>query len=203
MLQQECGLIPDAARPLLGLVSRFVDQKGIDILAPALWPLLQNTDAQLVFLGTGEDRYHAMLGEVARAFPDRFSLNLKFDSGLAQRIYGGCDMFLMPSRFEPGGLGQLVALRYGTVPIVRRTGGLADTIREGYDGNGFLFLGYNRDELLEAIGRALQAFRDPVGWPMLQRRGMAEDHSWQQSATLYVQMYREALARGTGRLLPA
>ncbi|MBC8076932.1 MAG: glycogen synthase [Chloroflexales bacterium] len=200
-LQRECGLEEAAGRPLLGLVSRLVDQKGLDILAPVLWPLLANTDAQLVVLGTGELRYHDAFANVARAFPGRFSLNLKFDAGLAQRIYAGCDMFLMPSRFEPGGLGQIIALRYGTVPIVRDTGGLADTVREGYDGNGFLFLRYDTDDLLFALSRALTAYRDRSGWPQIQRRGMREDHDWRHSAAQYVEMYRYALARGTGRAL--
>jgi starch synthase len=198
-LQRECGLAEAAGRPLLGLVSRLVDQKGLDILAPALWPLLASTDAQLVVLGTGEQRYQDALSEVARAFPGRFGLHLGFDIGLAQRIYAGCDMFLMPSRFEPGGLGQLIALRYGTVPVVRATGGLADTVREGYDGNGFLFLRYDSDDLLFALSRALTAYRDRGGWPQLQWRGMREDHDWRHSAAQYVEMYRYALARGTGR----
>jgi starch synthase len=108
-------------------------------------------------------------------------------------------MFLMPSRFEPGGLGQLIALRYGTVPVVRATGGLADTVREGYNGNGFLFLRYDSDDLLFALSRALTAYRDRGGWQQLQRRGMREDHDWRHSAAEYVEMYRYALARGTGR----
>jgi starch synthase len=118
-----------------------------------------------------------------------------FDAGLAQRIYAGSDCFLMPSRFEPCGLGQMIALRYGSVPIVRATGGLNDTVREGYEGNGFRFHPYEPRYFAEAIGRALHAYRDTSGWALLRARGMDEDNSWAHTAHAYLHLYERALAR--------
>ena len=120
-------------------------------------------------------------------------MRLGFDAALAQRIYAGSDAFLMPSRFEPCGLGQLIALRYGSVPIVRATGGLNDTVREGYDGNGFRFHPYDAHHFADAIGRALHTFQDAESWALLRARGMREDHSWAQAAQQYVSVYYRAL----------
>jgi starch synthase len=188
-LQRECGFAEDPARPLLGMVTRLAEQKGLDLLDGAMDWLLGQTDAQLVLLGTGQPYLEQAFAARMRAHPDRVNVQLRFDVALAQRIYAGCDVFLMPSRYEPGGLGQLIALRYGTVPVVRATGGLADTIREGLDGNGFRFHPYERQMLIDAISRCLVSFRDTRGWPILRARGMREDHSWDSSAREYAAMY--------------
>lgn len=191
-LQLECGLEVDPNRPLIGMVTRLVEQKGLDLLDAAMPWLIGQTDAQLVLLGTGEPDLERDFAEHMRLSPGRVSAQLRFDAALAQRIYAGCDAFLMPSRYEPCGLGQLISLRYGTVPIVRATGGLADTVREGYDGNGFQFHSYDVDHLIAAITRCLTCFRDTHGWPVLRERGMREDHSWDASAREYVGLYEWA-----------
>jgi starch synthase len=192
-LQRECGLAIDPQRPLLGMVSRLVVQKGLDLLDAALPWLLDQTDAQLVLLGAGDAAIERMFGAHARRAPDRIHFRAGFDTALAQRIYAGCDAFLMPSRYEPCGLSQLIALRYGSVPIARVTGGLADTVREGYAGNGFRFHAYTPGDLIDAIARCLTCFRDTNGWPILRRRGMREDHSWAASARQYLGLYEWAL----------
>jgi starch synthase len=191
-LQRECGFAVDPARPLLGMVTRLVEQKGLDLLDGIMGWLIGQTDAQLVLLGSGQPYLEQAFAQHMRQRPDRVNVQLRFDAALAQRIYAGCDAFLMPSRYEPGGLGQLIALRYGTVPIVRATGGLNDTVIEGYDGNGFRFHPYEPRYLSEAIARCLTSFRDTVGWPILRARGMREDHSWESSAREYVGLYQWA-----------
>jgi len=192
-LQHELGLSVSRDRPLLGIVSRLVEQKGLDLLYEALPWLLQQTDAQLVVLGSGQTQLEDAFRRLAQQFPDRIAAKIAFDAGLAQRIYAGSDAFLMPSRFEPCGLGQLIALRYGSVPIVRATGGLADTVREGYEGNGFRFHPYEVSHFTDAIGRALVTFRDREAWALLRERGMREDNSWVRAARQYESMYRWAL----------
>jgi starch synthase len=191
-LQRELGLDQNSSRPLIGIVSRLAEQKGFDLIEQALPWLVGQTDAQLVILGAGNPHFEGLFSAQARLHPDRIGVRVGFDAALAQRIYAGSDMFLMPSRFEPCGLGQMIALRYGSVPIVRATGGLNDTIREGYDGNGFRFHPYEARYLAEAIERALTAFRDQRGWAMLRERGMREDNSWAQSAQSYVGLYQWA-----------
>jgi len=192
-LQSELGLTVARDRPLLGIVSRLVEQKGLDLLHAAMPWLIARTDAQLVVLGSGNAALEDVFRRHARAHPDRVSVRVGFDAALAQRIYGGSDAFLMPSRFEPCGLGQMIALRYGSVPIVRATGGLADTVREGFDGNGFRFHPFELSHFTDAIGRAFVAYRDKEGWALLRGRGMREDNSWTQSARQYAGVYRWAL----------
>lgn len=192
-LQREMGLAIDSTRPLLGVVSRLVHQKGFDLLHAALPWLLEHTDAQLVLLGSGQRDLEQAFRGIASRVPERVAARIGFDAPLAQRIYAGSDMFLMPSRFEPCGLGQLIALRYGSVPVVRATGGLADTVHEGFEGNGFRFHPYDARYFMDAIGRALTAYRDQVGWAQLRARGMREDHSWAKAAELYAAVYRAAL----------
>ena len=192
-LQRETGLAVSPKTPLLGIVSRLVEQKGaalVDVVMP--W-LLRETDAQLVLLGSGEAQLQAVFRRHAAANPGRVAAHIGFDAALAQRIYAGSDAFLMPSRFEPCGLGQMIALRYGSVPIVRATGGLSDTVREGYEGNGFRFHPYEARYFAEAIGRALAAYRDRKGWAMLRARGMREDNSWAHAAGQYERLYARAL----------
>ncbi len=188
-LQVEMGLEPSDTKPLLGIVSRLVEQKGIDLLDAAMPWLMLQTDAQLVLLGSGQPYLQDAMRRHAAAHRGRIAVRLGFDAGLAQRIYAGSDAFLMPSRFEPCGLGQMIALRYGSVPIVRATGGLNDTVREGWDGNGFVFHQYEARHFIEAIDRALMAYREPRSWAILRSRGMREDNSWSHAARQYEGVY--------------
>jgi len=182
-------------RPLVGMVSRMVDQKGFDLIA-ALAGVLPRLDASFVVLGTGEARYQDLWTTLAARFPDRIGARIGFDEGLAHLIEGGADIFLMPSRFEPCGLNQMYSLRYGTVPVVREVGGLADTVRD-YGSvkkpNGFVFRDYAPDALLDALTRALALYPDRRKWRNLQLVGMREDHSWDRSAGEYVKMYARVL----------
>lgn len=188
-LQREFGLDVQANRPLLGIVSRMVEQKGIELLNAVIPSLMRHTDAQLVVLGAGDAHWQFALQQQARAHRGRVSVHIGFDAAIAQRVYGGSDAFLMPSRFEPCGLGQMIALRYGSVPIVRSTGGLRDTVREGLDGNGFCFHPYDAGHFADAIGRALHTYRDQESWALLRARGMGEDNSWGRAAQQYAGVY--------------
>jgi starch synthase len=200
-LQREGGLEPLPYAPLLGMVSRLTDQKGCDLVAAVLQPLLAR-GVQFVLLGTGDARYHALFAHLARTYPRQVFAALTFDEGLAHRIEAGADMFLMPSRFEPSGLSQLYSMRYGTVPIVRRTGGLADSVVDATPealgdvrATGFVFDAYRPEALLAVIERALGAFRDPITWRRLQEAGMRADFSWRHSAERYVALFQEVLGR--------
>jgi starch synthase len=209
------GMAADASameRPLIGIVSRMVDQKGLDLIA-ALAAELPMLDASFAVLGTGDPIYQQFWTSLASAYPDRIGARVGFDEELAHLIEAGGDMFLMPSRFEPCGLNQMYSLRYGTVPIVRAVGGLADTVRDAdapsaipprrrrtVAGTGFTFIEYTPAALLDAIRRALAAFRDKDRWWAIQAAGMAEDHSWDRSAEEYVKIYdRLARRRAAGR----
>jgi len=197
-LQQRTGLAQDADVPLVGMVSRLTEQKGMDLTLEAMETLLNEEAVQLVLLGTGDEAYHRAFRDLAQRHPGRASVAIAFDHPLAQLIYGGCDLFLMPSRFEPCGLGQLIALRYGAIPVVRRTGGLADTVRDytgpDSEGNGFVFHEYSTGALMAALVRALAVFQHPDEWRRLQARGMELDFSWERSAERYEATYRQALA---------
>ena len=184
------------ARPLIGLISRLTDQKGFDLIGAAA-PDLMALDASWVMLGSGERHYEEMWRAMARAHPDRVSATIGFDERFAHLIEAGADMFLMPSRFEPCGLNQLYSLRYGTVPIVRATGGLEDTVTDADlpGGNGIKFVHYTRDGLLWAVRRALELYKDKTRWEGLQRAGMAVDASWDVSAREYVKVYKGLLER--------
>lgn len=197
-LQRELGLEEAPDRPLLGIVSRLAEQKGLDLLDQTVPWLLNQTDAQLVVLGAGSPHLEQVYQAHASTNPQHIAVRIGFDAGLAQRIYAGSDAFLMPSRFEPCGLGQMIALRYGSVPIVRATGGLNDTVREGFEGNGFRFHPYETRYFIDAINRALTAYRDSTSWTVLRARGMREDNSWSASAQQYVGLYQWAL-RTIGR----
>ncbi|MEK6620667.1 MAG: glycogen synthase [Chloroflexota bacterium] len=196
-LQRELHLAVGERTPLFGVIGRLVEQKGIDILTPAA-PEILATGAQVVVLGTGHPAYEATWRELAARFGGKLSLTLSFDAALAQRIYAGADLFLMPSRFEPCGLGQLISLRYGTIPVARAVGGLADTVRDAAAdprrGNGFSFREYTAAALVGAARRALAAYRHEAPWAALRERAMREDHSWAASATRYVEMYEAARA---------
>jgi starch synthase len=191
-LQQELGLPESPTAPVLGIVSRLVEQKGLDLVLQVLPSLMANSNAQFVLLGSGDARLEAAFSAAARQHPTRIAARLGFDAALAQRIYAGSDMFLMPSRFEPCGLGQMIALRYGSVPVVRATGGLADTVREGYDGNGFRFHPYEARHFGDAITRALRVYAEPESWALLRERGMREDNSWALAARHYEGAYQWA-----------
>lgn len=180
------------ARPLVGMISRMVDQKGFDLIADVAGelPLL---DATFIVLGTGETRYQDLWTGLAARHPSRVAANIGFEEGLAHLIEGGADIFLMPSRFEPCGLNQMYSLRYGTVPVVREVGGLADTVDDYVAGSpsstGFVFRDYTGEALLGALRRALALFRDRPAWRALQTAGMRRDNSWDHSAGEYVRIY--------------
>ena len=184
-------------RPLVGIVSRLVDQKGFDLIAE-LAPVLPSYGSFAV-LGTGDPRYEAMLRDLAAAFPERFAVKIGFDEPLAHLIEGAADIFLMPSRFEPCGLNQMYSMRYGTVPIVRATGGLDDTVADYNDaagtGTGFKFGPYTASALVEAMKRGRSAFSNPSSWKKLQTAGMLQDFSWDRSAREYVKLYESARGR--------
>jgi starch synthase len=195
-LRAELGL-EDAAQPLCAIVSRFYDVKGLDLIEQAA-PKLLALGLQLVVIGTGDRRYEDMFRRWAAEHPHQVSVSIGFDAALAQRIYAGADMLWMPSRFEPCGLAQLIALRYGTIPVVRATGGLADTVRD-YDpvnetGNGFRFEAYDPWQFFAAVVRAAETFRHPKSWSWLVQHDMREDVSWTRSAQRYAQLYLSAIA---------
>ena len=183
------------ARPLIGIVSRFVDQKGFDLIAKICGDLPKENMA-LVALGTGEPKYEKLFQALAHHFPSRVAVKIAYDNTIAHKIEAGADIFLMPSRYEPCGLNQIYSLRYGTVPVVRATGGLDDTI-EAFDarsgrGTGFKFDKYDGRALLECLRAALAAFDDAKAWRILQANGMAKDFSWKTSAAEYVKLYERA-----------
>jgi starch synthase len=194
VLLETVGLSAGAAaaeRPVVGMISRLTDQKGFDLIAAAAADLM-SLELTWVVLGSGDERYETLWRGLAAAHPNRVSATIGFDERLAHRIEAGSDMFLMPSRFEPCGLNQMYSLRYGTVPIVRATGGLDDTVRDVSEpeGNGFKFRDYSPHTLVRALDRALSLFRNSMEWRKIQRTGMKEDHSWDASAREYVKVYR-------------
>jgi starch synthase len=190
-LLAEYGLPRDNPdRPLLAIISRFAAQKGFDILADAASRLLRE-DLSLVVLGSGDLPYESMFRTLAETYPEKVGLRVGYDTGLSHRIEAGADMFLMPSRYEPCGLNQIYSLKYGTVPVVRATGGLDDTID---DGTGFKFRDYSGDALLDTVRLALKAYRDPNRWVDRMRLGMEKDFSWSASAGEYVELYRRLVA---------
>ena len=195
-LLKELGL-PDEGLPLVAMVTRLDHQKGLSLVEEIV-DYFMHLDMQFVLLGTGDPRYHESFKRLGETYPEKASVNLRFDNGLAHRIEAAADLFLMPSRFEPCGLNQLISLRYGTVPVVRAVGGLADTVRE-YDqrtgkGNGFVFSEFNSMALFNSVQRALEVHKDKAAWLKLQKAGMAEDHSWGASAAQYEKLYLEIQA---------
>jgi starch synthase len=198
-LRDEMALPHSGRRvPLVGVVSRLAEQKGLDLVAGAA-PAIRAAGGQLVVLGSGEEPLERWLGELARAHPESIAVRIGFDDRLARRIYAGADLFLMPSLYEPCGLGQLIALRYGTVPVVRRTGGLTDTVRPWHEttgeGTGFVFDELSADACGKALARAFAAYANPAAWRRLVANAMAADFSWDASAELYVTCYRRAIKK--------
>lgn len=193
-LLRHCGWDEDNS-PILAFVGRLVEQKGVEIFLPAVEELLSR-GCRLVVVGSGFPIYERNLEELADRFPDRLHVTIGFNEALAHLVYAGSDIFLMPSLFEPCGLSQLISLRYGTVPVVRAIGGLADTIIDvegSEDGYGFLFADYNSQELLGAVDRALVHYADPEGWRKIQRSGMTRNFSWEKSASIYRGIYFKLL----------
>jgi starch synthase len=205
MLLELAGLPRDETgmqRPLVGLVSRMVDQKGFDLLA-ALAGDLPGLGASFVVLGTGEPTYEDLWRSLAERYPERIAVWIGFDEAMAHRIEGGADLFLMPSRFEPCGLNQMYSQRYGTVPVVRATGGLSDTVHN-FDpatgtGTGFTFDEYSPQALLSTLRWALGVYEDRAVWRRLQVAGMHQDFSWDASALKYVSLYERAGVGGSAR----
>jgi starch synthase len=181
--------------PILGIVSRFVPQKGIDFVGE-IAGRLSDRDLALVVLGTGEARYERFFRDWAFWHKTNVAVQIRYDDALAHKIEAGSDIFLMPSRYEPCGLNQIYSLRYGTVPVVRATGGLDDTIQsfdhQTNQGTGFKFYPYEGSALLGSIREALRTFRDAKAWQALQKNGMAKDFSWKASAASYVMLYEAA-----------
>jgi starch synthase len=198
-LRDEMGLLdPSRRAPLIGMVSRLAAQKGVDLVVESV-PAIRAAGGQLVVLGSGEEPLERVLGELAHVHPDSVAVRIGFDDRLARRIYAGADLFLMPSRYEPCGLGQLIALRYGAVPVVRRTGGLADTVRPWDattgEGTGFLFDELSADACATTVARACAVHADPAAWRRLVGNAMATDFSWDSSAESYVTCYRRAIKK--------
>lgn len=184
--------------PLIGIISRLSDQKGFDLIKEISDDLF-NLDIQFILLGTGDDKYHKLFTELEKKYPDKCKAFLKFDNSLAHKIEAGADMFLMPSKYEPCGLNQIYSLKYGTIPIVRKVGGLADTVLP-YDNNdetgtGFLFESYDSDEFLQTIKTAVNLFKVRRKWTKLMKNAMASDFSWDKSAEQYVQLFESLLSR--------
>lgn len=200
-LQKELGLPLEPTAPMVGIVGRLIDQKGFDLIADVMQRWVQTSDVQWAILGTGQPKYHKLLETLAERFPQKVALRLTFSNPLAHRIEAGADIFLMPSRFEPCGLNQLYSLKYGTVPLVRATGGLADTI-VGFDmqspnaaANGFVFQEYSSLALSDTLHQACETYRKPELWQKLIAVGMAQDWSWARSARQYVELYQRTIER--------
>jgi starch synthase len=206
-LRSVLGLAQGEA-PVLAMISRLYDQKGLDLVEQAL-PAIIAQGLQVVVLGTGERRYEDLFRNAAAQNPEQVSASIGFDHHLAQLIYAGSDMVLMASRFEPCGLGQLIGMRYGTIPVVRATGGLVDTVRDfdpaTGEGTGFMFTAYDPWQLFAAVVRAAETYRHPETWERLVRRDMQQDVSWAQSARRYIELYRTAVVSNRDRrgVLPA
>ncbi|HKZ69758.1 MAG TPA: glycosyltransferase, partial [Anaerolineales bacterium] len=198
-LQERAGLPQRDDVPLVAMVSRLDWQKGLDIMGHVVHLLMNGFagEAQFVVLGTGVREYEEMFARLAGYHKEKMTAFLDYDANLAPLIYGGADIFLMPSRFEPCGLGQLIAMHYGCVPVVRATGGLADTVRDGL--TGFTFYDYSVDDFWRAVQRAIYIYSvDKQSWRAIQHNGMTADFSWQTSAVGYQQLYEWAMARVRG-----
>lgn len=205
-IQEELGLEVNSKAFLVGLVGRLVEQKGLDLILQILDRFLTYTDAQFILLGTGDRYYETQMWQMASRYRGRMATYLLYSEGLGRRIYAGADAFLMPSRFEPCGISQLLAMRYGCIPIVRRTGGLVDTVLHHepmpQTGTGYCFDRYEPLDLYTALIRSWEGFHYKDSWRALQQRAMAQDFSWTKSAIAYVQLYSEVLGLDYAEQLP-
>lgn len=194
-LQKYFNLPQKEDAPIVAMVTRLVGHKGLDLVKTVLEEFICTSDAQIVVLGSGEWQYESFFSYLASKYPDRVGLKLGFFADLANKIYAGSDIFLMPSKSEPCGLSQMIALRYGSIPIVRETGGLKDSIQDsGFgEGNGFTFANYNAHDMLHTMRRAVEGYKDADGWSILVKRAMECDFSWSRSAGEYIKMYKEIL----------
>jgi starch synthase len=196
-VQKHFGLPQNAEKPLMVMITRLTKQKGLDLVKSVLREILQE-DLQLIVLGTGDYEYEEYLRQAACIYPEKLKVHIGFNESLAHKLYAGADLFLMPSRFEPCGLGQLIAMKYGAVPIVRETGGLNDTVQSWNEhteeGNGFSFKHFNAHDMLYTIKRALNYYHDDI-WETLVQKAMDMDNSWAQSAFRYNQLYAELISR--------
>jgi len=203
-LLRHMSLPPVKGAMLIGIVTRLAEQKGLDLIAAAMERLMR-LDVQVAVLGTGQEKFHRMLSEASARWPARLTVKFGFSEKLAHLIEAGADAFLMPSRYEPCGLNQMYSLRYGTVPIVRATGGLADTVvdadREKRRGNGFSFADYDAEAMLDAITRAIRAFKDRPRWRRVVEAGMDGDFSWAVSASAYEEVYQRAASMASSALV--
>ncbi|MFA6075324.1 MAG: glycogen synthase GlgA [Negativicutes bacterium] len=192
-LQERLGLPVNKDIPVIGMVSRLIAAKGFGLVEQVLWEMMEYDNIQLVILGTGDPKFEELFRNAQNMYPHKLSVHMYFDATLAQQIYAGCDLFLMPSLYEPCGLSQIMAMRYGTVPIVRETGGLRDTVRayneHSGEGNGFSFAFVNAHDMLYTIRRAVSFFHDSKHWVKIQKNAMNSDFSWKHSAKEYVELY--------------
>jgi starch synthase len=190
--------VPSKNTPLVGMISRLVPQKGFDILTLCIDEMAE-LDMQLVILGTGMPEYHTLLKEAAKKYPDKIAVKLTFDNSLAHLIEAGADMFLMPSRYEPCGLNQLYSMRYGTLPVVRGTGGLADTVQsfteKDEEGTGFVFSEYTPEAIIDTLRWAISVYNRRTVWDTMVRRAMVENFSWTTAARIYVALYERAVKK--------
>ena len=196
-LQKQVGLREDSTIPLMGMVSRLDEQKGLDIVIESLPILFEQMNVQMIILGRGREHYQYLLREAADRYPQKLAVFNEFDDALAHLIYAGCDIFLMPSRFEPCGLGQLIAMRYGAIPLVRYTGGLVDTVENLSTnlgkGSGFVFKEHDVQAMLLVMRRALNSYKQKKVWNQIMQRVMSLDFSWQNSARKYEAVYKKLL----------
>ncbi|MBE0478521.1 glycogen synthase GlgA [Candidatus Aerophobetes bacterium] len=190
-LQKENNF-PQVDVPLVGFISRLAEQKGVDLIVRAIDEMM-SLPLQFVVLGTGDARYNRIFEKIGKKFPQKTGIHIGFDLSMARGIYAGADIFLMPSGYEPCGLGQMISMRYGTVPVVRKTGGLADTVKEfdfaRGEGNGFLFEKYSSNEMMDALKKAIDVYQDKDTWIRLVKNGMGNDFSWEGSAREYERIY--------------
>ena len=193
LLLEELRFSRGSDRPLMGIVSRLIEQKGFELCFEVLPRVLASRDVQLVVVGSGEARFERLFGELQDRFPGRVVFYRGYSNELAHRVEAAADLFLMPSLYEPCGLNQMYSLRYGTVPVVRATGGLADSVRpydwESGQGTGFVFEHFTPQGFAWALESALSTYDDPQAWTALVRRGMAEDFSWNRQVDRYLELY--------------
>ena len=194
LLQEELGLEVNDKKCMVGIVSRLTDQKGLDLVECVIEQICAE-NLQLVILGTGEQRYENLFRHYEWKYKDRVSSSIYYNNERSHKIYASCDAFLMPSMFEPCGLSQMIALRYGTIPVVREVGGLKDSVFDSADnyGNGFTFRNYDIADMCNAVKRALAGIYDNEGWHQLMWRAMMSDNSWERSAQDYINVYEDTM----------